>query len=147
MTDESLLRRKAREAIQARRLPQSRPARMWGGPGVGACCTICGERMGRNETEFELQFDGDGAAHGAETYHLHIGCFAAWEFERQSVEVAPGAISQDDRMRRAADPSIDRDARPPSSGPAVSSVALRALGNNGMIARDGRNGDNRGESG
>jgi hypothetical protein len=39
---ESTLRKIAREAIQAGRLPSSLPKRMWGGPGVGACCTICG---------------------------------------------------------------------------------------------------------
>jgi hypothetical protein len=36
--------------------------------------------------EFEIQFarDGGTAQAGLDKYHVHIRCFAAWEFERQS---------------------------------------------------------------
>jgi hypothetical protein len=36
------------------------------------------------ETEFEVEFVQITAAYGyVEQFHLHIRCFAAWEFERR----------------------------------------------------------------
>ncbi|HEY7651166.1 MAG TPA: hypothetical protein VID04_19370 [Methylomirabilota bacterium] len=32
--------------------------------------------------EFEIQFAHDGSAPGLDKFHLHVRCFAAWEFER-----------------------------------------------------------------
>ena len=63
-------------------LPNRRPDRTWGGPGVGAPCAICGLAVERTELEFEIQFAHDGAAPGLDKFHLHIRCFAAWELER-----------------------------------------------------------------
>ena len=60
-------------------LPTRRPDRVWGGPGVGADCTICGVPVRRDENEFEIEFVRDGDGTGPATYHLHIECFAAWE--------------------------------------------------------------------
>jgi len=71
---------------------------MWGGPGVGAHCAICNAPVKRDELEFEIEFarDGDDSADG--TYHVHIRCFAAWQFERTiSVELVPGPSSSDRR--------------------------------------------------
>ena len=42
MIDECTLREKVREVLQAEKLPNRRPDRTWGGPGVGADCAICG---------------------------------------------------------------------------------------------------------
>jgi hypothetical protein len=36
----------------------------------------------RDELEFEIQFEHDGAQPGLDRFHVHIRCFAAWEFER-----------------------------------------------------------------
>jgi hypothetical protein len=80
--DESKLREKAREAIQAGKLPDRRPERMWGGPGVGASCVICDKPVTREEAEFELEFAQDDGNPSARNYHIHVRCFAAWEFER-----------------------------------------------------------------
>ena len=82
MPDESALRQQARAAIQAGRMPSHRPDRTWGGPGVGARCVICETPMGREELEFEVQFAHDGDNPGLDKFHLHLQCFAAWEFER-----------------------------------------------------------------
>jgi len=82
MPDESALRAKAREVIRAGRLPNRRPDRTWGGPGVGAPCRICGEPVTKNQLEFEVQFAFDGVEPGLDKFHLHVRCFAAWEFER-----------------------------------------------------------------
>ena len=98
MNDECTLREKARAVIQGGKLPNRHPDRMWGGPGVGADCTICNAPVKRDELEFEIEFarDGDDSADG--TYHVHIRCFAAWQFERTiSVELVPGPSSSDRR--------------------------------------------------
>jgi hypothetical protein len=58
---------------------------MWGGPGVSASCAVCGEPVSRDQTGFELQFESDAAEHPMDKRHLHVRCFAAWEFERISV--------------------------------------------------------------
>ena len=39
----------------------------------------------KNEMEFEIQFAHDGDSPGLDKYHVHIRCFAAWEFERRKV--------------------------------------------------------------
>ncbi len=83
MSNENTLRKNVREAIEAGRLPNQGPARMWGGPGVGARCTICERPIGRDEVEFELQFARDGNS-GLGNHHLHVRCFAAWELERET---------------------------------------------------------------
>jgi hypothetical protein len=82
MSHDTELQKKAREAIQSRRLPKLPPERMWGGPGHGGECTICGKPLRRDETEFELQFARTDDR-GPDTCHVHIGCFAAWEFVRE----------------------------------------------------------------
>jgi hypothetical protein len=90
MRDELILRAKAREAVRTGKLPAQSPDRTWGDPGVGAPCTICGEPVRRDQMEFEVQFERDGTAPGLDKYHIHVRCFAAWEFERRKVGEAPG---------------------------------------------------------
>ena len=82
MPDEPILRAKAREAIRTGKLPNRRPDRTWGGPGVGASCTICGEPVTKDQLEFEIQFARDGSVPELDKFHIHVRCFAAWEFER-----------------------------------------------------------------
>lgn len=95
MSDEKRLQAKAREALRAGRLPNTRPERIWGGPGIGAPCAVCKERIEPHQSELELQFSDQGQAApvpGSErlggqsevaNYHVHVQCFAAWEAERQ----------------------------------------------------------------
>ena len=82
MPDETILRQQARAAIQSGKMPAHRPDRTWGGPGVGAPCAICEKPVRRDELEFEVQFAHDGDTPGLDKFHLHLRCFAAWEFER-----------------------------------------------------------------
>ena len=82
--DEDTLREKARTVIQKGKLPSRRPDRTWGGPGVGAPCAVCDLPVRPTEMEFEIQFARDGDNPGLDKYHVHIRCFAAWEFERHS---------------------------------------------------------------
>jgi len=79
MPDEPILREKAREAIQSGKLPARRSDRMFGGPGSGQRCAVCGKPLPREEVEIELEFN---QRHGLDQYHLHHRCYAAWEFER-----------------------------------------------------------------
>jgi hypothetical protein len=82
MPDEARLREQARAAVQNGKLPTRRPDRTWGGPSVGAECAVCTRPVTRDELEFEIQFEHDGANPGLDKFHVHIRCFAAWEFER-----------------------------------------------------------------
>lgn len=83
MLDEAHLRAKARAAVQAGKLPAVEPTRTWGGPGVGAICSVCELAVTKDEKEFEIQFERNGDNPGLDKFHVHIRCFAAWEFERR----------------------------------------------------------------
>ena len=85
MIDEPLLRDKARDAVQNGKLPPRAPDRMWGGPGVGAACTVCELPVAKDELELEIEFAHDGASPGLDRFHVHVRCFAAWEFEVKKV--------------------------------------------------------------
>lgn len=85
MADEALLRGKAREAVQNGKLPRRQPDRTWGGPGVGTFCTVCERPVTKDQMEFEIQFAHDGDSPGLDKYHVHVRCFAAWEFERNKL--------------------------------------------------------------
>ena len=83
MPDEEALRAKARAAVRQGKLPARSADRVWGGPGVGAPCEICGLPITKSEKEFQIEFEQDGGG-GLDKFHVHIRCFAAWEFERRS---------------------------------------------------------------
>jgi hypothetical protein len=86
MPDERILREKARAAVQNGKLPARAPDRTWGGPGVGAACSVCELPVKEDELEFEIQFEHDGNNPGLDKFHVHIRCFAAWEFERKKAQ-------------------------------------------------------------
>jgi hypothetical protein len=98
MSDDNVLREKVREVIQAGPLPNRPPRRMWGGPGVGADCTMCNMSIQRDELELEIEYVRDGNADTVDKYHVHVRCFATWERERK-LEDAGG------------DPGLDRAER------------------------------------
>jgi hypothetical protein len=82
--DEQELRQKAREAIQAGRMPTSRPEGVWGGRGAGVECAVCGQVVSPDTLGFDLDFGPSVTVGVGNTPHVHIRCFAAWEFEYQS---------------------------------------------------------------
>jgi len=55
MPDESILREKARVAVQSGKLPGRRPDRTWGAPGVGDACAVCELPVRKDEMESEIQ--------------------------------------------------------------------------------------------
>ena len=82
MPDEPILREKAREALYSGRVPTRGPDRTWSGPGVGASCSVCELPITDDQLEFEIEFSRNGDTLGLDAFHVHIRCFAAWEFER-----------------------------------------------------------------
>jgi hypothetical protein len=84
VSDEDIFRQKARQALQSGRLPHRPAERMWGGPGSGADCAVCGNPLKRDEMGFDVEFAGDEEASRAVNHHFHIRCFAAWEIERRN---------------------------------------------------------------
>ena len=99
--DEDTLRDKARAVIQSGKLPRRRPDRTWGGPGVGAECAVCGLPVAQDELEREIQFAHDGDNPGLDKFHVHVRCFAAWEFERRATTTS-GRLPRDTRHVAAA---------------------------------------------
>jgi hypothetical protein len=85
--DESTLRQMARDALRAGKIPSRPPERMWGGPGSGACCAVCGLLVSREELGFEFEFARNGHGGPGGNFHAHIRCFAAWELERDQEEL------------------------------------------------------------
>jgi hypothetical protein len=131
MMDESTLRRKAREAIQTHKLPNRRPARMWGGQGLGSRCEICDQALTRDEIEFELEFTAeDGSIAG--NFHLHAACFGVWQRERQTFELAWSINTAGDQAETSAWPSASDDEVAGSSTAAGTGV-LSEASNDGTI--------------
>jgi hypothetical protein len=103
---DSTLRRNVLDAIRAGRLPPRRPDRIWGGPGGGAGCRICGKTIGCDELEVELEIDAPDAARPQDHAHVHLGCFQAWERELRSLAhglssaVGTSTIRTDERGTR-----------------------------------------------
>jgi hypothetical protein len=87
-SEEDFLRRKARAAIHAGMLPGRNHVSVWGGPGSGASCAVCGSTVPADGLGFELEFrDAMGRL---ELRYVHIPCFAAWDLECRSLLQADG---------------------------------------------------------
>ena len=84
MPDEPRLREQAKAVIQSGKLPSRSPDRTWGGPGVGAPCSVCERPVTKEEMEFEIQFARDSDNPELDKFHVHIRWYAAWEFERNT---------------------------------------------------------------
>ena len=85
--DEQELRRRAREAMQAGLIPRERPTGLWGGHGSGERCAVCGHIVEPSEMELEIEFAAaEVNMQGAREFHMHLTCFAAWEFVRSGLE-------------------------------------------------------------
>jgi hypothetical protein len=76
--DHATLRRRARDAIRAGTLPARPPVHMWGGPGSGAECLVCGSPVSAHEIGYELDLTDSDEAQRFASPHVHVHCFAAW---------------------------------------------------------------------
>jgi hypothetical protein len=72
-----LLREKARQAIERKRMPNREPDRLGGVAGVGHMCSVCERPVTTMETDLELIFARDGTP-GSAVYHVHVRCYSAW---------------------------------------------------------------------
>lgn len=95
MIDEGTLRKQAREAIRAGKLPNRQPTHLWGGNGFGTNCAICGNLVNSDEVGYELHFVAAEALPPVVEYHVHVRCFAAWELERHG---PPGSAGDGDPL-------------------------------------------------
>lgn len=75
--------------MAACKLPDRAPERIWGGPGSGGACALCGEPVTAEQTELELEFSQHNGNAGQD-HRLHARCFALWEHERRRSSQAPG---------------------------------------------------------
>ena len=80
LRDDSLLRAKARHALEAGYLPKRSPDMLLGGLATGDRCAVCGVSTTPGETELELQFT-EGADLRRTTFHAHPHCFAILNVE------------------------------------------------------------------
>ena len=77
--EDAVLRAKARALVAAATLPSPLPKRRWGGPGVGAPCTLCGISVDAHEVDIEIDLAGrDGAG---KSCHFHVRCLATLQHE------------------------------------------------------------------
>lgn len=83
MPDEPILRGKAREAIRSGKMPSRKQDRSYGRRGSLNACSVCGESITLDQNEIEIEFRLHGPR--PDSYHLHVRCLAAWEFERTKV--------------------------------------------------------------
>jgi hypothetical protein len=82
---DSILQAKARALIDAGHLPDTLPARRWGGEGAGAPCSICGVAIGQREVDIELELTAPNAGSAA-THHFHVRCLSALEQALRQLE-------------------------------------------------------------
>ena len=75
------------QALNGGKLPERRPDSIWGGPGAGAGCTICGAYVSEDQMELEIEFAREDGL-GVDRHHVHVSCFAAWEAELRKTEAA-----------------------------------------------------------
>lgn len=90
MSDDSILREKARNLILAGILPDRPPDHMWGGAGASAQCIVCSARVKREEVRLEIEYTLDDGA-GTGNYHVHVRCYSALESERHKLQLARSA--------------------------------------------------------
>src|SRR5690349_19528270 len=70
MSDDSILRERARALILSGILPNRPPDRMWGGAGAGDRCVVCSGSVTANQTCLEIEYTRhDGAS--TSNHHLH----------------------------------------------------------------------------
>jgi len=89
MPDEPALREKAREAIATAGCPGHDLIVGSARPGAESPARCVATPWGGIEMQVEIEFNRHGATPGLDRYHLHFGCFTAWEFERTKAEPAP----------------------------------------------------------
>jgi hypothetical protein len=87
MSGNATVRDRVLEAIRTGKVPARSAERTWAGRGCGASCAICGRPINADELEYELEFVTDDHGKQRTDYHVHGGCFWAWESEVRKPEL------------------------------------------------------------
>jgi hypothetical protein len=85
-----LLRKRARERLDAGQLPTQLPKRSFAGRGSGNLCCLCNAPIVAPDIELELDFDTPGEL-GSVTIRLHARCYDIWDAERGGTRCASDA--------------------------------------------------------
>jgi hypothetical protein len=93
MSGHDAFRDRVLEAICSGKLPDRCAERTWAGRGCGAPCVICGRPINADELEYELEFDTGDNGKDPAAYHVHNGCFWAWESERRKLASKPSGAT------------------------------------------------------
>lgn len=84
MDDDGAPQAPADQPAEIAGLLRRRPDRMWGGPGSGATCAACGERIAPDDAELELEFSGPDLRSAA--IRVHTRCFHALQAESRAAD-------------------------------------------------------------
>jgi len=98
MSVERTLRIQARGVVQAGKVPNRLPDRIWGGPGAGTPCTVCGAPVKPDEAELEVEWS-EGAS--TSNHHFHARCFAAVEHEIREREPTQPTLAASGQLESA----------------------------------------------
>jgi hypothetical protein len=109
MSNDTALRLKTRDAINAGTLPKRSPDKLWGGSATGARCAVCGVKTTPGAVELELEFTRDSEMGRTTTYFVHPHCFSI--FSRELGRMVAGT-------QQVAEPADDTVAENDSESPA-----------------------------
>ena len=76
------------------RLPSTALPHVWGGPGRGAACSACEDRISKQQLEIEAVLTG------GTTCAFHVHCFQLWDVERKANPDAPPSTAGTEQDRR-----------------------------------------------
>src|SRR5687767_787527 len=74
MSSETILRAKARSAMEGGRLPVRRPDNVWGGRASRSDCPVCRVPLKTGEIVFEIQYAAYNGT-GPMTHDVHVRCY------------------------------------------------------------------------
>jgi len=95
MTAKPAFREQAREAIPQESSPAAPRSAV---SGVGAACTVLRSACHENRSWSSRSSSATTSNPGLDKFHVHIRCFAAWEFERNAA-AAVLMLLESPRMR------------------------------------------------
>jgi hypothetical protein len=90
VSDDNILRERARNLILAGIFPARPPDRMWGGWGGAdreVKCIVCSSPVKQGEVRLEIEYELDSGA-GRSNHQVHVRCYSALESERRQLQLA-----------------------------------------------------------
>jgi hypothetical protein len=87
MGQDHMLRDRVQELIRSGTFPKWPPDRLWGGPGAGIGCAVCGEPVSQAQVGYEVEFQN--ALGAAITQCFHVRCYSQLESQMSSIPARP----------------------------------------------------------